>query len=337
MTEALRQHQAWLDQVVEEIIEPERVIIDPHHHLWHHPERPYLLEQLMADTGSGHKIEQTVFIECGSAYRRSGPEALRPVGETEFVARIAAEAAKGPDGAAQIAGIVSHANLMLGQEVAEVLEAHEEAGRGLFRGIRHSAAYDASSQVRPSHSGPPADLYLRKDFQEGVRVLARGGYTLDVWNFHPQIPALVELARAVPEVTIIFDHFGGPLGIGPYEGKRDEIFTQWKKDAAALALCPNVVAKIGGLAMPINGWGWNKRERPASSDELVAAHRDYYLHTIDYFGPERCMFESNFPVDKQSISYRVLWNALKKLAADFSKDEKEAMFSGTARFIYRVT
>jgi len=337
MSEALRQHQAWLDQVSEEIIEPERRIIDPHHHLWHHEERPYLLEQLWGDTRSGHLIEQTVFIECGSEYRASGPEALRPVGETAFVAGVAAEAAKGPDGAAQIAGIVSHANLMLGEKVAEVLDAHEEAGQGLFRGIRHSGAYDASPQVRPSHSGPPPDLYLREDFQEGVRALAKGGYTLDVWNFHPQIPALTELARAVPEVTIIFDHFGGPLGIGPYEGKRDEIFAQWRQDVAELATCPNVVAKLGGMAMPVNGWGWHKRAAPASSDELVKAHRDYYLHTIDCFGPARCMFESNFPVDKQSISYRVLWNALKKLARGFSEDEQHAMFYGTASFIYRLS
>jgi predicted TIM-barrel fold metal-dependent hydrolase len=337
MSAFLEKHQAWLDQVDEEIVEPERRIIDPHHHLWHHEERPYLLEQLWGDTGSGHNIEKTVFVECGSQYREHGPEEMRPVGETEFVAEVAADSAKGGEGSARISAIVSHANLMLGDAVGDVLAAHEEAGQGLFRGIRHSGAFDPSPEIRPSHSGPPSDLYLREDFRAGVRTLARGGYSLDVWNFHPQIPALTELARAVPEATIVFDHFGGPLGIGPYEGKQADIYPQWKKDVEALSACENVVAKIGGMAMPINGWGWHSRETPATSDELVGAHRDYYLHTIDCFGPNRCMFESNFPVDRLSISYPVLWNALKKIAADFTEQEKDAMFYGTAARIYRLT
>jgi predicted TIM-barrel fold metal-dependent hydrolase len=334
MTETLRARQARLDLVHEEIIDPERPIIDPHHHLWHHDRTPYLLEQLRSDTGSGHAIEKTIYIECGSEYRTDGPEHLKPVGETEFVVEIAA-ASKAGDGAT-ISGIVAHANLMSGELVDEVLEAHEEAGRGLFRGIRHSGAHDMSPDVRPSHSNPPADLYTRGDFQEGVRRVAKRGLTLDVWNFHRQIPLLTELARAVPEVTIVFDHFGGPIRIGPYKGKREEIYTQWRLDVAELAKCENVVAKLGGMAMPVNGWHWHNRDTPATSDELVEAQGDYYFHTIDCFGPERCLFESNYPVDRQSISYPVLWNAYKKMAKSFSEEEKQAMFYGNSKRIYRL-
>lgn len=334
MTAELQDQRAWLDLVEEEIIDPERRIIDPHHHLWRNRERPYLLEQLWEDTESGHNIEKTVFVECGSEYRTSGPEHLRPVGETEFVLEVAKASQEGPG--ATISAIVAHANLMLGDKVEEVLDAHEEAGGGLFRGIRHSGAYDASPEVRPSHSNPPADLYRRDDFRDGARRLAARGHTLDVWNFHAQIPALTQFAQAVPEVTIIFDHFGGPLGIGPYEGRRQEIYAQWRRDVEDLAKCSNVVAKIGGMAMPVNGWGWHKRATPATSDELVTAQGDYYAHTIDCFGSNRCLFESNYPVDKQSISYPVLWNALKKIAKSYSEEEQEAMFYGNSKAIYRL-
>ncbi len=336
MTAALEKQRAWLAQVEEEIIEPDRSIIDPHHHLWHHAERPYLLVQLWDDTGSGHNIEKTVFVECGSEYRTAGLEHMKCVGETEFVSSIASAAAKDDQGSAQIAGIVAHANLMLGDALDEVLDGHEKAGEGLFRGIRQSGAYDPSPAIRKSHSGPPADLYARDDFRAGLRRLGARGLTFDAWNYHPQIPALADAARAAPETTIVFDHFGGPLGIGPYKGKQQEIFGEWKMDVQDIASCPNVVAKIGGLAMPVNGWGWHTRDTPATSDELVSAHKAYYLHAIDCFGPERCMFESNFPVDRQSVSYAVLWNALKKMAADFSEDEKQAMFYGTAERVYRL-
>ena len=126
------------------------------------------------------------------------------------------------------------------------------------------------------------------------------------------------------------------MGIGDYAGKQREIFPQWQQDIAELATCPNVVAKLGGLAMPINGWGWDQRATPATSDEIVAAHSAYYLHTIDCFGPARCMFESNFPVDRLSVSYNVLWNAFKKMSRPFSADEQHAMFMGNAQRIYNL-
>ena len=326
----------WHASVTEEIIEPERPIIDPHHHLWKTPRMwgTYLLNDLWQDTGSGHNVEKTIFIECRSGYREDGPEQLRPVGETEFVAAVAAESASA-DGRATIAGIVSHAMLTLGEAVEEVLNAHEEAGGGLFRGIRHAGPSDDTGTLTNPGRGLPCP-YSRDNFRTGVKTLGRLGYSYDTWHFYHQNQDYLALAQAVPETTMVLDHFGTPLGAGAYAGRRDEIFEIWKKDIAAIAKCPNVVAKLGGLAMPDNGFGWDKRELPPTSDEFAGAQRKYFLHTIECFGPERCMFESNFPVDKQSISYPVLWNGLKKIVADFSEEEKHAMFYGTAARIYRV-
>jgi predicted TIM-barrel fold metal-dependent hydrolase len=337
MTDRTPGTPAWHAQVVEEILDPERPIVDPHHHLWDRPGgNSYLLDDLWADTGSGHNIEKTVFVECHAGYRTEGPEHLRPIGETEFVAKVAAESVKGGAGKSEIAAIVSHADLTLGDEVEEVLRAHEAAGQGLFRGIRHAGARDETRDVLIIPGRGTKDLYARDDFRQGMNVLGRMGLTYDTWHFHHQNPAFAELARAVPETTMILDHFGTPLGVGPYQDKREEIFEQWKRDIAEIAQYENVFAKIGGLAMPDNGFGWHTRETPPSSDEFVEAQKRYYMHAIECFGPERCMFESNFPVDKLSLSYSVLWNALKKIAAGFSEDEKEALFRGTATRVYRL-
>ena len=233
-------------------------------------------------------------------------------------------------------GIVSYADLTLGAAVGEVLDCHQRFSER-FRGIRHAAGWDPSDVVRNSHTHPPQHLFLQDDFRAGFGELGKRGMTFDAWVYHPQIPELTSLATAFPEVTIIFDHFGGPLGIGPYAGRQDEIFEQWCLDVAELAACDNVYAKLGGLVMPINGFGFHKRERPATSDEVVAATQRYYLKAIELFGPERCMFESNFPVDKQSCSYAVLWNAFKKMAANFSEADKDWMFHDTAEKAYRLS
>ncbi len=326
----------WLASVTEEIVEPERAIIDTHHHLWKtaSPWGTYVLKDLWEDTDSGHNIEKTVFIDCHSNYRKDGPDHLKPIGETEFVAAVAEESAQ-QDGKATIAAIISHANMMLGEAVEMVLEAHEEAGKGLFRGIRHAGPYDSTGTLSNPGSRYPSP-YDRDDFRKGVKTLGQLGYTYDTWHFHHQNQAFLDLARAVPETTMILDHFGTPLGVGAYAGKQEEIFEQWKKDMAEIAGCPNTIAKLGGLSMPDNGFGWDQNESPPTSDEFVAAQKRYYLHTIECFGPERCMFESNFPVDKLSISYHVLWNGMKKIVADFSEDEKHAMFYGTAARVYRL-
>ncbi|MEZ5595395.1 MAG: amidohydrolase family protein [Pseudomonadales bacterium] len=328
---------AWLDQVVEPIIDPEQPIIDPHHHLWSQAVTQwgtYELPELRADTGAGHNVVKTVFVECRSNYRADGPEHLRPVGETEYVAGVAAQAAREP-GRTRIAGIVAHANLLLGADVVAVLEAHEAAGAGLFRGIRHAGPNDATGTLRNPGRGVPCP-YGEKTFRDGLRTLGRLGYTYDTWHFHHQNRAYLDMARAVPDTLMILDHFGTPLGVGAYAGRQEEIFSQWKQDIADIARCDNVVAKLGGLAMPDNGFGWHERPLPPTSDEFVAAQRRYYLHAIECFGPERCMFESNFPVDRVSISYPVLWNGFKKLVAEFSATEREAMFHGTAARVYRI-
>jgi len=321
---------------MEEILEPERPICDPHHHLWDHPGRRYLLDELLADTGSGHNVVATVFVECMSMYRAAGPAETRPVGETEFVNGVAAMSASGGFGPTRVAqGIVSFADLALGERVGAVLDAHLAASPR-FRGIRHAAGWDASDQIRNSHTDPPPGLLRDARFRRGFAELAPRGLTFDAWLYHPQLPELTDLAKAFPDTTIILDHFGGPLGIGPYTGRRAEVFAAWKASIRALADCPNVVVKLGGLVMPLNGFGFHKREQPIGSVELAEATRDWYLHTIEGFGVERCMFESNFPVDKASVSYRALWNSFKRIAAGFSAAERAALFHDTAVRVYRL-
>jgi L-fuconolactonase len=328
---------------IEEVIDPDLPIIDPHHHLWDRNGDRYLLDELLADTGQAdatgarHHVRSTVFVECASMYVADGPEALRPVGETEFVNGIAAMSASGGYGDTRVAaGIVGFADLCLGAAVREALEAHIGAARGRFRGIRHAAGWHASELIRNSHSNPSEHLLLDAKFREGFAQLAPLGLSFDAWLFHAQIPELTDLARAFPDTTIVLDHFGGPLGIGPYAGQADAVFADWRRDIDALATCPNVVAKLGGLAMPVNGFGWHKRETRPTSQQLAEATARYYLHTIDRFGPERCMFESNFPVDKVSCSYLVLWNSFKRLAAGFNAAEKAALFHDTAARVYRL-
>jgi L-fuconolactonase len=322
--------------VSEEIIDPDRRIIDPHHHLWPTPARwgPYDLGELWADTGSGHRVEQTVFVECRANYRTDGAPHLASVGEVEFVADRA-RLSRASAGRASISGIVAFADLTSGPLLEETLDALQTAGGGLVRGIRHAGPFDTSGSLSNPGGRWPCP-YGDPDFRAGLEILGERGWTYDTWHFHHQIPAFTDLARAVPGTTLILDHFGTPLGVGVYAGHREEIFQRWKQDIADLASCPNVVAKLGGMAMPDNGFGWDWAERPPTSDEFVAAQERYFLHTIDCFGPHRCMFESNFPVDRRSISYPVLWNAFKKIGARFDEQEQQQLFSGTAERVYRL-
>ncbi len=336
MTELTPGSDEWLAQIQESIVDPERAIVDPHHHLWGAPRVPYLLENLWRDTDSGHRVAQTVFVECGTNYYPSGPEQLRSVGETEFVAGVAAASRAGKPGQAEIAAIVARADLTMAEGIEDVLAAHEAAADGLFRGIRHAGARDPNPESLSIPGRAPEGLYQNADFRRGVKRLGELGYSYDTWHYHHQNRDFVTLARAVPDTPMVLDHFGTPLGVGPYADQREEIFIAWQQDMVELARCENVVAKLGGLAMPDNGFGWHADPCPPISDEFVRVQRRYYLHTIECFGPERCMFESNFPVDKRSLSYHVMWNGMKKIVADFTEAEKDAMFSGTARRIYRI-
>lgn len=331
----------WLMQVQEEALEPDLPICDPHHHLWEfRHERTahrYLMEEIQYDIGAGHNIVSTVFIECGAMLRADGPEPMKLVGETEFVNGIAAMSASGLYGPCRVAaGIVGHADLMLGDAVIEVLDAHMVAGGGRFRGIRHSATWDESPDVPNARCLPPRHIYLNETFRRGFARLADHDMSFEGWCYHTQIAELTDLARAFPDIIIVLDHFGGPLGVGPYSGKQDEIFPQWQKDMAELATCENVVAKLGGINMVQNGFGWHERPKPPTSEELMQATRRYYEHAIECFGVERCMFESNFPVDQVTCSYGVLWNSFKRLTAGYSDAEKRALYHDTATRVYRL-
>lgn len=323
----------WLARVDEEIVDPEREIIDPHHHLWPPGGAlAYGLDDLHGDTEAGHRLVGTVFVECGAAYRTDGPEHLRSVGETEFVAEQAERSAR--LAGAEILGIVSSCDLRR-DDLDEVLDAHEAAGRGRFRGIRHAIAREDDPAIRiPGRA--PEGLAADPDFRRGVARLGERGLTYDSWHYHHQNEAFRALAEACPGTTMVLDHFGTPLGVGRFEGRLDEVYETWKHDIAAIAALPNTVAKVGGLAMPDNGYGWHRRDRPATSDEVVEAQSRWYHHTIDSFGPARCMFESNFPVDRFSLNYVSWWNAAKKIADRYDEADRQELFAGTARRVYSV-
>lgn len=328
---------AWLNRTTETALDPALPICDPHHHLWDYPQNRYLLEDICLDLSGGHNVVSTVFVDCVAMYRKEGPIEMRPIGETEFAQGIAAQSASGQYGPTAVAaGIVSFADLTLGSAVERVLEAHLAASRNRFRGIRHATSWHASPDIRNAHTKPTVGLLLDRQFREGFACLQKLGLSFDAWMYHTQLMDLADLAKAFPGTTIILDHIGGPLGIGPYEGKRAEVFEDWKRGIAAVAACPNVVVKLGGLTMTMCGFDWHKREQPPTSEMLATANAPYYMYCIEKFGPPRCMFESNFPVDKISCSYTVLWNSFKRMTKDFSPTERAALFHDTAVRAYRL-
>lgn len=330
--------QDWLALHTEEIIDPARPIVDPHHHLWDRGGQYYMIEEIAADIASGHNIVATVYVDCRSMYRAGGPEAFRPVGEVEFANGVAAMSASGGYGPAQIcAGIVSHANLLLGDGAKPVLEAEIVAGQGRFRGIRHSSAWDADVEVAGvMYANRPKGLLLDTTFRKGFACLAPLGLSFDAWLFHPQIGELTDLARAFPDTRIMLDHCGGPVGRGRFANRRDETFVEWKASIQEVAKCSNVSVKLGGLAMCLLGFDFHERPKPPSSEQAAAAWRPYIETCIEAFGPSRCTFESNFPPDKGQCSYQVIFNAFKRIAAPYTEAEKTALFSKTAADFYRL-
>lgn len=327
----------WLAQVREAPLDPALPIVDPHHHLWDRDEERYLLGDLLRDAGEGHDIRATVFVQCASMYRADGPAELRPVGETEFVNGIAAASASGAYGPVRAcAGIVGFVDLTLGDRVAPLLERHVAAAPDRFRGVRNRTAWHPAPEVRSNLLGPPPGPLEDPRFIEGARRLAALGLVLDVWAYQTQLPFVVELARAVPELTVIVDHCGGPLGVGPFAGHPAEGVEAWRQQVLALARLPNTVMKLGGLAMETAGHGFHRRDLPPGSAELAESWRPVIHPLIEAFGADRCMFESNFPVDKGMCGYGVLWNAFKRLAAGAGAAERTALFSGTAARVYRL-
>ncbi len=326
----------WLAQVQEEIIDPALPIIDPHHHLWHdRPSGRYMPEELFADLNSGHNIVATVFMQCGWMHRATGPVALRPAGETEVVNATAILSATGAYGTTRAcAGIIGWADLRR-PDVDDALDAHEEAGGERFLGIRQVSAFDEA--FPPTSATPVVPGLLRDlDFQRGLRRLGERGFTFDSWNFHTQLGDLLVAARAAPGTSIVVDHVGGPLGCGPYRSQHDEMFEVWSAGMRALAGRRNVFVKLGGLGMPVNGFDYNENPEPPSSARIARDWKPFIEPCIEWFGAERCMFESNFPVDKGMMSYPVVWNAFKLLAAGASETERAALFHETARTVYRL-
>lgn len=325
---------AWRDLTREDALEPSLAICDPHHHLWEHPGSTYRVEEFLGELG-GHTLTHSVFVECVQHYRSTGPESLRPVGETEWVESLA-HACDLHAGAPRVAaGIVAFADLTLGADVGAVLDAHLEASRRV-RGVRYATAWDASDQIRPSHTHPAPGLMREPRFREGFAELVRRDLAFDAWLYPHQVDELVELARDFPAARIVLDHMGGPLGIGPYAGRRDAVRESWKAGLARLASCPNVAIKLGGQTMTSAGFGWHKRPAPPGSEELALALAPYFDPVIELFGPDRCMFESNFPMDRASCSYVVLWNAFKRTTRRYDPDARARLLRGTAMDFYRL-
>ena len=315
-------------------LDPALPICDAHHHLWDRPNSRYFLADFLHDAHSGHHIVSTVAVECRAMYRESGAEALKPVGETEFLNSVATSFSCSSAGSTRVASaIVGHADLTLGDEVAAVLEAHLAASPDHFRGIRHSSTWDQSQSVR---SDAPVGLLSDSSFRRGFAYLRRYDLRFDAWLYHPQLLDLVDLARAFPETTIVLDHIGGPLGVGPYAGKRDDVFQSWSKGIAELSHCSNIVVKLGGVGSTRSGYDWHERAKQPASAELASAIGPYFEFCIEKFSVERCMFESNFPVDKASCSYVAIWNAFKRITRNYSAAEREALFHATASRVYRL-
>ncbi|MBI09550.1 MAG: amidohydrolase [Rhodospirillaceae bacterium] len=334
-------HDDWLALTVEETLEPDLPICDPHHHLWEfkteYTQPRYLLDEILEDLNAGHNIVSTVFIECGAMFKTDGPEPLKAVGETEFVRGITAMSASGLYSDARVAkGIIGTCDLKIGDAAADVLDAQISAGGGHFKGIRLGMAWDKHDEVSNHRTNPAGDMVLRNDFRAGFKHLAPRNLSYEAWCYHPQIPDVTDLARAFPDTIIILDHFGGPIGIGPYQGKDKEVYAEWQRSIDELALCENVRAKLGGINMEVNGFAWHEKPKPPTSRELCEATRPYYEYTIEKFGVDRCMFESNFPVDKLSCSYNVLYNSFKRLTANYSAEDKAKLYHDVAVTTYKL-
>ena len=332
----------WLALTQEPTLEPDLPICDPHHHFWDFryeriPYQRYLLHELADDINSGHNVRSTVFVEARAMYRADGPEEMRPVGEVEFVQGLAAASASGVYGPGRAAAaIVGNADLNLGERVEPVLEALQAASPNRFRGIRHSVTWDPHPEIENTAAHNTEGILASDSFRSGARVLARMGFSLEGWMFFPQLPELAAFARAVPDLTIILNHIGGLLRVGPYGNRDDEVLDIWRRGIAAVAECPNVNMKLGGIGMPRTGFDWHARNEPIGSEELAEAMSPLMSYCIEQFGPNRCMFESNFPVDKVSYSYNVMYNAFKRLSRDYSATERAAMFHDTAVRVYRI-
>jgi predicted TIM-barrel fold metal-dependent hydrolase len=328
---------AWQGVFDEEVIDPDLPIVDAHHHLQEDARGRYLLHESLADMAAGHNFIATVHVQAKSMLRAEGPAAFRDVGETEFARGVAAMSASGQYSNVRVcAAIVGFVDFRIGADVPRVLDAHEEAAGGRFRGIRQIAPWVSGELAKVMPLNAPEGLLRDPEFRKGFAHLGPRDLSFDAWLFHPQLGDVADLARAFPDTRIVVNHLGGRLGIGPYALRFDEEFGNWSRALRELAAFPNVYLKIGGLGMLYGGFAFHTRSRPPTSVELASAWGPFILAGIEAFGPRRCMMESNFPVDMQSCSFSVLWNTLKRVTKDFSATEKAALFHGTAQDFYRL-
>ena len=326
--------ESWLAKVQEPILDPDLPIVDPHHHLWMRGGYRYLMPELAADLASGHNIVSTVYAECRSMYRPDGPESERPLGETEFVTGCAAMAASGAFGPAKAcAAMFGKVDMTLGAAVRPLLEQHLERSAGRFKGVRYSTGWSASDRI--PNAAAAEGLLVDPAVVEAARVLAEMGLTLDSWLYHPQLADVAKLADAVPNLAIVLNHVGTPILGGPYRDRHDEVFRDWRRGIAEVAARPNVYIKLGALPIRMPGDGAD-RSLPPTSVEIAAAWGPWMAACIEAFGPERSMFESNFPVQKRWSSYQTTWNAFKRIAAGASDAEKRDLFAGAAARAYRL-
>ncbi|MAN93217.1 MAG: amidohydrolase [SAR202 cluster bacterium] len=329
----------WLALTTEETLEPEIAICDPHHHFWVHRPEPadyqqYLLPDLAGDVNSGHNVHSTVFIEVRCEYRTDGPDEMKPVGEVEYVQTIADASASGSHGPTKAAAaIIGHADLKLGEGVRPVLEAMQAASPNRFRGVRHSVGWDESRELanREIKGALGTDGY-----RAGAKVLAGMGLILENSLYFHQASELADFARALPELTIVLNHIGGLVRVGPYANRDEYVLPEWRKGIELMAKAPNIVLKLGGVGQTRFAYGWDERETPVGSEELAETLGPLMNHCIEQFGPERCMFESNYPVDKISYSYNVLFNAFKRLSKSYSATDRANLFHGTAARVYNI-
>jgi len=318
-----------------EAIEPHLAVCDPHHHLWdqkwgHYG--PYGPADLVFDTTRGHKVLQTVFVECDVSYRKRGPVEFRSVGETQFAAASAERVVN--LGGPPIAGIVGAVNLTRHQDLDRMIDAHEEAAQGRLRGFRLRAAWDPHDAY--GFPGVGSGLLSEPTIKASVRSMAQRGLVLDLVVLFHQLLETVDLAVAAPNTKIVLDHLAYPLGVGIYADRAAEVDAEWRRKIRVVAKLPNVYMKLGGLGMWMLGGGWQEGNAPVSSDEIVDRFGSRIAFLIEEFGPERCMFESNFPVDGTAFGYVTCWNAFKKMSRQYSMADRRFLLRDTAIDVYRL-
>ena len=333
--------QEWLNQLIEDPILPNIPIIDPHHHLWDVGFGRYYIEELLEDiNSSGHNILSTVYIMSSSntkIYSKDGLEEFKPLTEIEFATSEGKRADLIPNNRVKVnASIVGSVDLTYGNKLKPVLEKAVNISEGRLKGIRMLLASHTDPRISSGAVKSDLGLMLHPNFIDGAKCIQDANLSLDFWIYHTQLNEMEKIARALPDLTIILNHIGGPIHLGEYEGKQAATHREWRSAMMRLSRIPNINVKLGGLGMAVNGAKFHNSKFPPNSVQLSDVWKPWIYETIDMFGFDRCMFESNFPVDKGSCSYGALWNAFKILAKDMSDDEINKLFSKNAAKIYKI-